>query len=259
MSTDAKFTFTPLPARGLIHVEGEDRTDFLQGLVTADLATLPERKILYSCLLTAQGKFLHDFFLHHGDGFILIDCEGGERAQDLYKRLSLYRLRAKIRMSIEDHHPVYATSMGGLPDPRHPALGNRSFEKPDGTETYFDVWDENRIRLGVPDGSRDMAIERDTPLDCGLDRFNAIAFDKGCYVGQEVTARMNYRGLVKKHLYPVSWTGDPVPEPFTDIHLNGTLIGQARSHCGQVALLQLKDEALATLGNAPFTLISGTN
>jgi folate-binding protein YgfZ len=161
---------------------------------------------------------------------------------------------------VEEHHPVYAVSAhdsgDGQPDPRHPALGRRAFEKPAGMESPFAAWDENRIRHAVPDGSRDMAVERDTPLDCNLERFDAIAFGKGCYVGQEVTARMNYRGLVKKHLYPVQWHDGAPPVPFSDLHVNGMLAGQMRGACGRIGLAQLKDDMLAKLENAPFTVLS---
>lgn len=255
MTGNAKPSFVTLPSRGLIHVEGDERIPFLQGLVTADIAALAESRILYGCLLTAQGKFLHDFFLHHGDGFILIDCEGGNRAQDLYKRLSLYRLRAKVKLSVEDAHSVYAVSHGGLPDPRHPLLMRRSFEKPDGAEEKpFTIWDEARIRLAVPDGSRDMAVEKDTLLDCNIDRLHGVSFTKGCYVGQEITARMNYRGLVKKHIYTVE-SDEPLPAPFTDIHADGTLVGQMRSSCGRTGLAQLRDEALPALVDGPLRIV----
>ncbi|MBU0800159.1 MAG: folate-binding protein [Alphaproteobacteria bacterium] len=256
MTDNAKSYYTTLPNRGLIHVEGADRVPFLQGLITADVEKLPESGLLYGCLLTAQGKFLHDFFLHHGPDFIMIDCEGGARAQDLYKRLSLYRLRAQVKLSIEENNPVYAVSNGGQPDPRDPALPHRSFEKPDNaTEQSFATWDEARIRLAVPDGSRDMALERDTLLDCNIDRLHGVSFTKGCYVGQEITARMNYRGLVKKHLYPVEWTTTAPPAPFTDIHVDGALIGQARSHCGALGLMQIRDEHIDALHNAPFRVL----
>ena len=256
MNGDAKPYFTSLPARGLIHVEGDERVSFLQGLVTADVWKLAQAKILYSCLLTAQGKFLHDFFMIHGDGCILIDCEGGERAEDLYRRLKLYRLRAKVGLSVEQNHPVYALPAGGLPDPRHSVLPRRTFEKPAGAiERPFADWDAARIRLGVPDGSRDMAVERDTPLDCGLDRFGAISFTKGCYVGQEVTARMNYRGLVKKHLYPVEWQETDPPAPFTDIFVGGVLAGQMRSCCGASGLALLRDEFAANPQGASFRIL----
>lgn len=255
MNTDAKPYFVALPGRALIRVTGEDRVSFLQGLVTNDVERVAADGIVYSCLLTAQGKFLHDFFMVHDDGGIMIDAEGGDRAADLLRRLTMYRLRAKVQMEIVEGASVYAVSESGMPDPRHPDMMHRAYEKPQGAEKPFTAWDAARIRLGVPDGSRDMAVEKDTPLDCGLDRMNAISFGKGCYVGQEVTARMNYRGLVKKRLRPVEWTGAPCPAPFTDIHVDGVPVGQMRSSCGAQGLAQVRDDAVAALQNAPFRLL----
>lgn len=255
MNIDAKPYFIRLPGRALIRVTGDDRVSFLQGLVTNDVERVAADGIVYSCLLTAQGKFLHDFFMIHDGEAIIIDTEGGTRAQDLHRRLSLYRLRAKVTLSAPEDADVFVTSTGGLPDPRHPDLLRRAYTPPPGEEHDFSVWDEHRIRLCVPDGSRDMAVERDTPLDCNLERFHAISFGKGCYVGQEITARMNYRGLIKKRLHAIDWGTTRPPASFTDIHIDGTLAGQARSSCGPVGLAQLKDDSLAAMQNAPFRVL----
>ncbi len=230
-----------LPDRGLIHIEGEDRKSFLQGLVTNDMEKVSPDRITYACLLTPQGKFLHDFFIHEGDGFLLLDCEGGARAQDLYDRLNKFRLRAKVKISVEETHPVYAVFGGseGLPDPRHEKLGRRSFEKPDTEEKPFSEWDRLRISLTVPDGSRDLGLERATLLESHIDRLNGIDWQKGCYMGQELTARMHYRGLAKKHIHTVRIEGT-APAPFSDLPNGGTML----SSCGDLGLALLKDEKL---------------
>jgi folate-binding protein YgfZ len=239
MSTDTTPFFVTLKNRGLLHLEGADRHDFLQGLITQDIRKLAPGKALYGALLTPQGKFMHDFFLHEGDGFTLIDCEGGQRAQDLFKRLSMYRLRKDVQISVEEHHPVYAIfgTEIGVPDPRHEDMGYRSFEKPELEEKSFEEWDTRRIALTIPDGSRDMIVERSFPLECHLDTLHALDFEKGCYMGQELTARTHHRGLLKKHLYTVHFEG-AAPAPFTDLE-NG---GNMRSSCGQTGLALLKDE-----------------
>lgn len=230
-----------LPDRGLLHIEGEDRKSFLQGLVTNDMDKVAPDKISYACLLTPQGKFLHDFFIHEGDGFLLLDCEGGARTQDLYDRLNKFRLRAKVKISMESTHPVYAVfeADDGLPDPRHKELGRRSFQKPDMEEKPFSEWDRLRISLIVPDGSRDMELERATLLESRIDRLNGIDWKKGCYMGQELTARMHYRGLAKKHIHTVKIEGE-APPPFSDLPNGGTML----SHCGDIGLAHLKDEKL---------------
>lgn len=245
----SKAFYVQLKNRGLIHIEGGDRVDFLQGLVSNDVTKLAESGILYSCLLTPQGKFLHDFFMHHGDGFILLDCEGGHRAEDLYDRLNKYRLRSKVTISVEKENPVYAVfdSDLGLSDPRHFKMGNRVFEKPDLPREDYDEWDQQRIILGIPDGSRDMEIERSTLLECNIDKFNGIDWNKGCYMGQELTARMHHRNLGKKHPQTLKFSGMAPPPPFNDIHLNGKIIGNMRSSCGDVGLAIVKDDVLGEL------------
>ncbi|MCB9991033.1 MAG: folate-binding protein YgfZ [Rhodospirillales bacterium] len=239
--------FVKLQNRGLIHIEGEDRFKFLQGLISNDINLLESQPSLYACLLTPQGKFLHDFFVIKGDDFLLIDCEGGDRAQDLYKRLNLYRLRAAVTLSVENNNDVYAlvgaSANHAVPDARHPNMGFRSFEKPvDMEEQPFAAWDEHRIRLCVPDGSRDMIPQSSTLIECRIDTLNGVSFKKGCYVGQELTARMHHRGLAKKHLYAVE--SDALPPPGTEItDKNSKIAGEMRSSCGAVGIAQIKDEA----------------
>ena len=250
--------YVTLPNRGLIHIEGKDRVEFLQGLVSNDVTKLEQQRIQYACLLTPQGKFLHDFFLTHSDGFILIDCEGGTRAQDLYDRLNKYRLRADVKISIKKNNVVYGAfeKNTGLPDPRHFKMGRRSFEKPEGLEEGFIEWDKERILLGIPDGSRDLEVERSTMLECNLDKSHAIDWDKGCWMGQELTARMHHRNLGKKHLRTLKFDGIP-PAPFSDIEINGKTIGNMRSSCSDVGLAIIKDDALDEIknGNHPFHLL----
>ena len=221
--------FVTLKNRGLIHIEGKDRKDFLQGLITNDIEKLSPDRPLYACLLNAQGKFLYDFFVLEGDGFILLDCEGGERAKELYKKLSMYRLRADVQISVEETNNVYAVfdSREGLPDPRHPDMGNRSFEKPDLPERPFEEWDKRRIKLTIPDGSRDLVPEKSTMDEGNMDQLNAIDYDKGCYIGQELTARMHYRGLGKRKLQTVDI--NDLPES-----------AETRSLCDNVGIVLVK-------------------
>jgi len=200
---------------------------------------------------------LHDFFVIHGDGFILIDCESGLRAQDLYDRLNKYRLRANVKISIEKENNVYgilecnAPQPNFLQDPRHFKMGYRVFEKPENmNEEHFEEWDQQRLILSVPDGSRDMVIERSTLLECNIDKMNGVDFDKGCYMGQELTARMHHRNLGKKHLQTLKFNGMPPPAPLSDVHLDGVEIGSMRSSCGNIGLALIKDAHLERLRDA---------
>lgn len=231
--------YVELPGRGTVRIEGADAKTFLQGLVSNDTTKIAPDVIIYACLLTPQGKFLHDFFIHEIDGAVVLDCEGGARAKDLHDRLSKFKLRSKISLSIEEETSVYAVfgNETGLPDPRHADMGRRSFTKPDIEQHPFETWDSLRISLCVPDGSRDMEIEKSTLLECGIDKLNGIDWNKGCYMGQELTARMHYRGLAKKHLYTVTINGE-TPPPFTDLP-NGA---QMRSSCGGIGIALMKDD-----------------
>ncbi|MDP7143553.1 MAG: folate-binding protein [Alphaproteobacteria bacterium] len=266
MSEKSNAYFVRLKNRGLIHIEGDDRKDFLQDIVTNDINGLSPATPIYSCLLSPQGKFLHDFFMIELNNTILLDCEGGERAQDLFKRLKMYSLRRKVTFSVEDDHDMFAVIGTDTPpvptafkDPRHPDMGWRvhGTHPEDMPEKPFDVWDEHRIRLCVPDGSRDMEIDRSTMLECNIDTLHGVSFTKGCFIGQELTARMNYRGLSKKHLYAMQ-INDTALQTGDNIQIDGKTVGTLRSHCNGVAIAQIKKDALDRLGpSAPVMRISG--
>lgn len=241
--------FTTLPDRGLIKVAGPERRAFLQGLVSNDVNLLDSEPGVYACLLTPQGKFLHDFFMTEEGETILLDCEGGARADDLARRLIMYKLRSKVEIeyvpAIMVHVAFYKTLAVAKPrppmdpaltqnnsyaDPRHPHMGYRSFVKPELQKSTFEAWDKNRILLTVPDGSRDMTPEKSTLMESNIDTLNGISFEKGCYVGQELTARMNYRALVKKRLRTVKL--NEIPDG-----------AELRSTCGDVGIALVKDES----------------
>ena len=211
MTAATKPFFVTLPARALIHIGGAEAQHFLQNLITNDMELLATQPSLYACLLTPQGKFLFDFFINRNGDDYLLECGGGARAEELLKKLTMYRLRSKVNLSLDNNRAVYVIFGTGLPaDPRHPDLGHRTFVKPDMEERPYETWDRLRISLGVPDGSRDMEIEKSTMIESRIDVFHGVSFTKGCYIGQEITARMHNRGLAKKHLIPVEITGDPL-------------------------------------------------
>jgi tRNA-modifying protein YgfZ len=257
--TMSKPFFVRIPNRGQVRITGGDRMAFLQNLATNDLRLLERQPAIYSCLLSPQGKFMHDYFVRQERDALVLECEGGARAEDLMKKMKPFKLRSQVELSFEPDVPVYAVFgvQAGYPDPRHPEMGFRSHEKPHrAIERYFAAWDEHRIRLGIPDGSRDMEVEKDTVLECNIDRLNGVSFEKGCYVGQEITSRMHLRGLVKSHLHPVMW-GGPAPAPFSDIKIGGQLAGQMRSSRGALGLALLRDDHLDLLRkpDGPLQLI----
>jgi len=251
--------YIPLKHRALIAISGEDRRPFLQGLVSADVEQASERRALYGAYLTPQGKYLYDFFLAEQDGELLLEVEAAGR-DDLIKRLSRFRLRSKVSLAPKDDWQVYAIIGGAereagaverwqgglsLTDPRLAAAGQRVWlpAPPDLTESAFEVWDSLRIQLGLADGSRDMVPEKTILLEAGFDELHGVDWAKGCFMGQEVTARSKYRGQIKKRLLPVEIAG-PAPQAGTILTLGGQEVGEMRSHQGSIGLAVIRLDSL---------------
>lgn len=252
----------PLPHRAIIAIGGPDRVAFLQGLISNDVTRAGQDQAVWAALLTAQGKYLHDFILFADGDRLLLDVEAARR-EDLLRRLRMYRLRSKVELAdLADEYRVLAdigpaggpegriTPVAGgwsLIDPRHAGLGRRLVLRTDAipaADGAFAAWDRTRLRLGIPDGTRDLVVEKSILLDNGFEELHGIAWDKGCYVGQELTARTKYRGLVKKRLLPVAVDG-PLPEPGTPVMAGSAEVGEIRSGCGDRALALIRLEALA--------------
>ncbi|HXP03502.1 MAG TPA: folate-binding protein [Stellaceae bacterium] len=263
--------FVMLEDRGVLAVAGPDRASFLQGLVSNDTARVSGERAVYAALLTPQGKYLHDFFMVEYGEAIWLDAEAA-RLGDLKRRLSVYRLRARVTL---DERPDLAVAVAfggavlGLPDdpgaacaldggvafvdPRLPALGARAILPREqvrqaltatgATDADFAEYDRLRLSLGIPDGSRDMVLDKSILLESGFDELNGIDWDKGCYIGQELTARTKYRGLSKKRLFPVRIDG-PAPEPGVIVTLDGHEAGEMRSSRDGIGLALLRLEAV---------------
>ncbi|MBV8060637.1 MAG: folate-binding protein YgfZ, partial [Alphaproteobacteria bacterium] len=252
---------TALHNRSVISLFGADRALFLQGLLSQDINLCAPGKAIHAALLTPQGKFLHEMFVfQHGDAY-LIDCEAG-RAEDLLERLKRYKLRAKVEFAnLHAEYKICALYNNDLEpplewprlpenyissaDPRHTALGFRiitpSTNQPTQALTEYDAYDQHRLKLGMPDGSHDMLVDKSTLIEGNYDLLNGISWSKGCYVGQEVTARMHYRGLAKKRLFPVMIEGPP-PAPGIILHHEDAEVGEMRSHSGPYGLALLNIE-----------------
>lgn len=191
---------TTLVDRSLLRLSGEDVRGFLQGLVTHDVASLAPERPLWTGLLTAQGKALFDFILWADGEDVLLDCEAGA-AGELARRLTLYRLRRKIAIEpVEELAVHWAKDGDGTPDPRLPELGRRWLAPPgDGAQG----WLAHRLSLGVAEGRAELGSDKTLWLECNAAELNGVSFTKGCYVGQENTARMNYRSKVNRRLVVV--------------------------------------------------------
>lgn len=181
--------------------DGQDVAEFLQGLVTNDvIGNLP----VWAALLSPQGKVLFDFLVWPGKDALLIDCEK-EHAEELAKRLQLYRLRRRIDIAIDRDMAVHWTAHGGdggAPDPRLAALGQRWLEPvgDEGDECADCAYRAHRLALGVTEGRAELGHDRTLWLECNAAELHGVSFGKGCYVGQENTARMNWRQKVNRRL-----------------------------------------------------------
>jgi tRNA-modifying protein YgfZ len=263
-----------LPDRAVLEIQGPEAASFLQGLITNDIGKADGARAIYAALLTPQGKYLFDFFIARKDGGTLFDCEAA-RKDELVQRLNFYKLRADVTMrDVSDSWDVWVMPDGGgtpetpgaaqefkggilYRDPRHPAIGARAF-LPKGhglkEDMAFKDYDATRLALGLPDGSRDMEVDRRFILEANFAELKGVDFNKGCYVGQEMTARMAHRGSLKKRLIPVTIAGG-APESGTAILSGEREAGHVLSRQGDLALALLRLEfleasPLRTAGNA---------
>ena len=208
MTETSQVRATLLADRALIHVSGEDARGFLQGLVTQDVNLVGPGSPQWAGLLSAQGKTLFDFILWDDGDAILIDCEAEQR-DALIRRLSIYRLRRPIAIEAAAGGVHWSLEGGGAAaDPRLEALGYRWLGKADGAPA--EGWLEHRLRLGVTEGAVELGQDKTLWLECNATELNGVSFAKGCYVGQENTARMNWRAKINRRLVvaPLGEEGD---------------------------------------------------
>jgi len=265
--------FTQLP-RTIVEFSGSDQRTFLQGLISQDIEKVSELRSIYGALLTPQGKYLHDFIILQDQANLIFDCETG-REEDLITRLSRFKLRADVTLDLRPDLTVFAAFGEGAPeafglgpeegastrfdqiiattDPRTGALGCRLIGTRDSilellntheaTETAFETYDQLRISLQVPDGSRDLEIEKSILLESNIDDLNGIDWDKGCYMGQELTARTKYRGLVKRGLRAFRADNSAV-KPGDPVMAGEKTVGDIRSASGGLVLASVRIDAL---------------
>jgi len=254
--------FVALTDRAVLKLEGPDTRPFLQGLITNDIDRLSRDTPLYAALLTAQGKIIADFILLSAGEAVLLDCAAGA-APDLAARLKKFRLRAKVTIteagsglevvSAPDAPPPDARIMAAGPDPRLAALGWRWIVEP-GTiaapgmeQEPHATYDRHRIECGVPDSILDLRPETFFPLDCNFEELNGVDFTKGCYVGQELTARMKHRATARKRILPVA-ASTPLPPHGTPLKRDDTEVGEMLGAQGLIGLAMLR---LDRLGETP--------
>jgi folate-binding protein YgfZ len=197
--------FCILKHRSILKLTGTDTLKFIQGLITQDINLLELQPILYSLLLSPQGKFQYDLFIWESDSALYIDTD---RPDDLYTHLTRFKIRSDVQIEKTSMN-VYASltsisnqSKGTLfKDPRHNDMGFRFY-----SDVLLDsvleleTYDQHRINFAIPDGTRDMTVDKSIPLEWNMDKLNAISWDKGCYIGQELTSRTKHLDLIKKRV-----------------------------------------------------------
>ncbi len=240
--------------RGILEIKGPDAFDFLQGLITNDMVALNQETCLYAALLTPQGKLLFDFFIYQhnediNDTVYYLDCLKAQ-LDDLTKRLMMYRLRSKVDITdktdellvVSRRKAIEGTLCGGK-DPRDTDLGWRGIidraAAKDLPKSDLHIYNIERIKAAAPNGVVDMGDGKTLILEGNFDHLNGVSFQKGCYVGQENTARMHHRNKINRRLVAVEFMGK-TPEPGTQLFADGIKIGEMRSSCENWGLAHLK-------------------
>jgi|SRR5271156_1003842 len=263
-------TWFHLKHRGVLRLEGPDSVKFLQGLVTNDVNLLSETQALYSLLLSPQGRFQHDFFMiQNRAGQIFLTPEL-ERLDDLKKKLSLYKLKSDVQIedvskdifllwqpheSMNEPGTVLETEAPLIfIDPRRAAMGLYSLSPAaQSLSEDLSLYQETRIKLGIPDGSLDMGVDQAIPLENNMDELHAISWTKGCYLGQELTSRTKHVGEVRKKLFPVSVQKGPLPTFGESVFFNDEVMGSFKSSVRNLGLALLRSENIETLKEGPLS------
>ncbi len=240
--------YAPPRPRAVLAIAGKDAADFLQGLVCNDIRCLEETPLIHAALLSPQGKVAHAFFIskrQEGGYWLDVPVQG---ADDLLRRLRLFRLRANVE--IEDASDAMMVALGiGAPDPRDPGLGKRAIisrrELPEAGSDY----DAARLAACVPDQGADFGVEELFPADANMDLQAGVAFKKGCYVGQEVVSRMARRGSIRKRMALARFEGS-APAYGTAIMAGAARLGDVRSSLDNMALALVRTDRLAQARDA---------
>lgn len=252
-----------LSGRSFVDVTGEEAESFLQNLITTDLAHLPDGEAWPGALLTPQGKIMFEFLIGRANGGFVLET-AGDVADALVKRLTLYRLRAKVDFAKrdettvtlvwnEDSHPH-----AGFTDHRFSLAGVTLLRVPGaGGSDAVSLYRSLRMELAISGGAEDGALTDHFPHDLLMDRNGGVAFKKGCYVGQEVTARMKHRGLAKKRLMPVALEGPP-PPPGAPVMLGEREAGEMRSARDGFGLALLRLELVEEAQRLGAPLLAGS-
>ena len=278
-----------LKEREVIDVTGHDSRTFLQGMISNNMDNLHPKQSIYAAMLTPQGKYLYDFIVIDKNPAIWMDTEQA-RCETLAKRLSLFRVNSDVRINRQGPALAVAAIWGAdalscvglksktgsttpfgsglaLTDPRTLSLGSRliaptteidSLMSSLGVEeTTSAAYDSHRLHLGIPDGSRDLVVDKSFLLESNFEDLNGVAFDKGCYIGQENTARQKHRGTIRRRLVKVSIDG-PAPDPNTPVTWRNNEIGTMRSSRDGQGIAMIRLDRWAKANEEGGTLNAGS-
>ena len=255
-----------LPDRGVVSVAGADASKLLQGIITNDMALLDSQPAIHAGLLSPQGKLLFDFFVvRSADGFLLDVARG--KAGDLAKRLTMYKLRAAVTIADASDNYVVAAVFGTgadhagnttFPDPRLGTLGLRALIAKALTpisSASAEDYDTHRISLGIPEGGKDFVYGDTFPHEALMDQLHGVSFSKGCYVGQEIVARMEHRGTARKRVVPV--VGEQPVTSSAEIKAGDVVIGTLGSVAGNRGLAMIRLDRAAEFQEKGVRLMAG--
>lgn len=194
-----------LKDRAIIEISGLDRQEFLQGLITNDIKFATSKKMIYSAFLNGAGRFFVDFFIHEVDEKYILDCHILE-VDEIIKKLNLYKLRSQVEITKNQNlFVIFNTQNLGFVDSRANNFGYRFYVNSQDLKNYhtqdFVFYHQRRINFKIPEGYYDLTKDKSYIFEFGFDNFNAISYQKGCYVGQETTARNHYRGQLRKKIF----------------------------------------------------------
>ncbi len=216
-----------LQSRAILEVEGDDRKKFLQGLITNDINKASSTNLIYSAMLSAQGRFLYDFFIFEIGEKIILDCSVIRR-DEILQKLNFYKLRSKVSLKKNDELKIfYNQNCQGFQDPRHAELGFRLYSSDQNlsAKSAESEYNFNRISLKIPEGESDLTHDKSFILEFNFDNLHAIDYQKGCYVGQELTARTHYRGEIRKKILHVKILSQILPKKNSEIACEGKTAG----------------------------------
>lgn len=229
--------------RAVIEVNGADTYKFLQGIITNDLGKANEKNSIYSYLLTPQGKYLFDFFISKNAEKFIIDIAESDK-DDFIKKLKLYKLRSQVEINESQDLKVFGV-IGkniGIKDPRNENLPNRLISNKNEIAETKSILEYHKLRVenNVPEGIYDLEKEKSYPLQYRMIELNGVDFKKGCYVGQEVTARTHHRGVIRKTVYKISAEKDLTK--YGEIKFENNIVGKVLTSVKNMAIAIIETE-----------------